>query len=1093
MIILQFASMESTKPPDGKHNITPIPVVETLTNDTTYNTFSNNIGGCTSDKTDDCECLVQDDGISCPKNKPKLTVKGHRIKDGTCEFGTYIKCHDADAAIYEMLPHVAVSIYCDDKFQPLAKIIITDCPIPQDAYNRIVSKFHLADHVGQLEIVNCRFPNGERAYKGKHFSGLTGLHKLAIVHDEQVDWQMPEDLFSEMLQLREINLQINGALYPPRIFENLRNLQNLKIVLGQFENGPILHQNGLQTFNITNCRFKNSTQAYYERGHFSNLTGLRNLTIIHDERTDDRFLPIDLFDDMPLLRKIDLAINGTQIPPNIFRNLRDLTILQVSLAQFKNVPIFNQSELTTLRIDHCQFENLNHASLANAEDSKWEAFESGAFAVLTNLDTLVLMNNGLTALPDNIFKNSRTLRTVEIYERQLKIKPNQLFPIKNAVRSVILNCAMDSIPKGLFTNSTEIMKIDIQFNQLTTLPIELFSDQSQMYGLRLDHNLLDDLPIGIFDKLSALEFLTLSHNSLTNISKDLFRELTSLLLLNVSNNRLHSIDLNELKSLQVLDLSSNNLSTGTFENCLSNSPLMEDINLRNNSITDITSDWRLLTIQKFLHIDVSYNKINHFGGLKKYYWNYNSIRIDMRHNQISRIDFANNDFWLSSNDSVQVQLNGNPFNCDCYWAEVIKSKKDFMDGWTCAAPSKLEGHPIQSIQAENLICHLDSHADQCANECPCSAYLRDDVLVMNCSNSGLTELHQIPTVDGANSVELHLENNKLTKLPTDILPQYRKVIRIYAKNNSITELLPENVPNDLISIDLSHNQLKSIHSAVVIKLQKSFNLRSLYLAGNPWLCDCNSVDLIKYLRYHVGNATDFNRTECTDKVRLIDIDVVEICEPSKMIYVAIGGAVAGALFAIFTAIYFKFDVMIKVWLFAHNYCLCLITENDLDRDKLHDAFISYSHQDEDFVRERLVPELESGDDPFTLCVHYRDWMPGEPVTTQICESVENSRRTIIILSSHFVQSIWGRMELRVAHSKAMNEGRKRVIVVMYGDIGDVNLLDPELKVYLKSNIYLKWGEEHFFDKLRMAMPRRHNRRLRQGHAVNLPEMELSAL
>lgn len=61
------------------------------------------------------------------------------------------------------------------------------------------------------------------------------------------------------------------------------------------------------------------------------------------------------------------------------------------------------------------------------------------------------------------------------------------------------------------------------------------------------------------------------------------------------------------------------------------------------------------------------------------------------------------------------------------------------------------------------------------------------------------------------------------------------------------------------------------------------------------------------------------------------------------------------------------------------------------------------------------------------------------------------------------------MGFRFAHKNALDERRSRVVIITYGDIGCVNNFDPELKAYLKTNIYLRWNESRFFNKLRLAL------------------------
>ena len=85
----------------------------------------------------------------------------------------------------------------------------------------------------------------------------------------------------------------------------------------------------------------------------------------------------------------------------------------------------------------------------------------------------------------------------------------------------------------------------------------------------------------------------------------------------------------------------------------------------------------------------------------------------------------------------------------------------------------------------------------------------------------------------------------------------------------------------------------------------------------------------------------------------------------------------------------------------------------------YDAFVSFAHEDTDFIHNELAPKLEKeSTEQFKLCLHTRDWIPGTWIIEQISTSVDNSRRTIIILSKNFLKSIWSLMEFRLAHIKA---------------------------------------------------------------------------
>lgn len=274
-------------------------------------------------------------------------------------------------------------------------------------------------------------------------------------------------------------------------------------------------------------------------------------------------------------------------------------------------------------------------------------------------------------------------------------------------------------------------------------------------------------------------------------------------------------------------------------------------------------------------------------------------------------------------------------------------------------------------------------------------------------------------------------------------------------------------------LKLHDNKISRIESDV-LEFLKQLNLTQLTLHGNPWECDCDTKDFLDFIQTKPKTIFDsLKDVTCSGKdISILKMTVNDIC-PSHVMIIAIGSGVsviAMSLISIFAILYYKYQQQIKMWLFARQWCLWFVTEEELDKEKLYDAFVSYSHRDHDFVVNELVSKLENGPTPFKLCLHYRDWLAGEWIPANIASSVENSRRTIVVLSPNFLESVWGRMEFRAAHSQALSEGRARVILILYGDIGPTNDLDPELKAYISMNTYVKWGDPWFWDKLRYALP-----------------------
>ena len=117
----------------------------------------------------------------------------------------------------------------------------------------------------------------------------------------------------------------------------------------------------------------------------------------------------------------------------------------------------------------------------------------------------------------------------------------------------------------------------------------------------------------------------------------------------------------------------------------------------------------------------------------------------------------------------------------------------------------------------------------------------------------------------------------------------------------------------------------------------------------------------------------------------------------------------------------------------------------------------------------LTSGLESPADlseKYKCLIHSRDWQAGEMIPDQIINSVESSRRTIIVLSKPYIQSMWTKLEFRAAHTQALQDKTQRVIIIVKGELPALDSLDEDLQKYISLNTHIKHGDRWFWPKLR---------------------------
>ncbi|XP_017047942.1 protein toll [Drosophila ficusphila] len=375
-------------------------------------------------------------------------------------------------------------------------------------------------------------------------------------------------------------------------------------------------------------------------------------------------------------------------------------------------------------------------------------------------------------------------------------------------------------------------------------------------------------------------------------------------------------------------------------------------------------------------------------------------------------------------------------------------------------------------------CQYKSADWHCDPRCICWVQQAKKSLILDCRGTQLGSLPELPYTTLVTTA-IKVGNNSLTSLPAiGEHKGYANVSFLFLANNSLTTLgSGDQLPENLTHLDVRSNQIQSISEEFVDFLQQENNTMTLTLSGNPISCDCSALPLLFFVRTNPQRVMDIANVICPKQNKSFQqMEAFELC-PSYVLLIScvIGGLVI--ISCLLTVFYLMFQQELKIWLYNNNLCLWWVSEEELDKNKTYDAFISYSHKDEELI-SKLMPKLEGGPHPFRICLHDRDWLVGDCIPEQIIRTVDDSKRVIIILSQHFIDSVWARMEFRIAYQATLEDKRKRIIIILYRELENMNGIDSELRAYLKLNTYLKWGDPLFWSKLYYAMP--HNRRVLKG-------------
>lgn len=384
----------------------------------------------------------------------------------------------------------------------------------------------------------------------------------------------------------------------------------------------------------------------------------------------------------------------------------------------------------------------------------------------------------------------------------------------------------------------------------------------------------------------------------------------------------------------------------------------------------------------------------------------------------------------------------------------------------------IENNLAPGFELVNSICNesneCSSFEDRGGTKCPfgCKCTFKRYMMVFNiiCSKpKAVTALKKLPRAY-VGKTSLYLENLNLTNLPTTSLIGYSNINKLYVSGNQLEDLAIWNLPENLTFLDIRNNRFKYLRPEVLDYLeQQSHNLRIL-ISNNSWSCDCFPSSFLQFIQRVPEMIDDLGSIKCDGLTPSIKLDKCRVYTIYLILFVA-------ALIVVACVILFWYRTSILMCLYYHNIlpnCILSKAEN-IEFPQRYDAFLAFSHKNLDLINE-YVERLENGRRQFRLCFYQRDWLVGESIPKAILQTIENSKRIILLMTKEFVSSSWGIFEFRTAIKATSMDRRKRLIVIVYPGVEDFSELDSELRLYMKFNTYLRYDDSQFWKKLIYAMP-----------------------
>lgn len=772
------------------------------------------------------------------------------------------------------------------------------------------------------------------------------------------------------------------------------------------------------------------------------------------------------------LRNLDLGDNRiSDLSTEMFQAMAELQFLHV-----------NQNNLTEIRNN--TFLGLQKLVALDLRGNRIKTIEKGAFSHFVSLAELDLSNNCLSEIPS--FNNATTLQSLDLSSNYIQLlSSNALKGLQNLQNLVLFNNSIKQIETGVFRFVPALQTADFSFNEIHRILKETFEGLQQLSTLFLQNNLIENISIEGHD-IPGLRTLNLSSNLLSSkIASGMFPD-------NVEN----------------LDLSYNNISDIT-EYAFYSYGHLKRLSLKGNKLTTLAMNDLAVPIDQSRRTIV-YISDNPFDCDCKLIWlrkKVNEISMNSGFPMVGdiysvqcekgyRIQEPVPFYSIPTRDMLCEYTTECTKNCFCCEFEPCDCK--FVCPYGCSCYSSADFMTTHYVQCTNRgLTKIPAGFPASSTEVSLDRnniseiysssfvgliYLR----VIHLDHSGITTLANNSFIGLLQLKTLYLNNNELQEINRGVFNKLWNLTELHLEYNNIA-YIEEGAFSALTSLStlfLDHNLLISLPQSATNHF--FWFLSNIRLGENPWSCSCDVMaefipmvmnrsmiisDYSDMFCKETGENSNFSMKEVLVK-RCTNITSEQVFEMKqfdnwpnilKILVITVAAIILTTFFII---------IVICLWrpivLFAHRKCKCCVRKRyPEDGDKSFDAFLAYSHKDDDYVTREFIPRLEN-ELKYRLCVYYRDFPIGGTIADTVASSINRSKRTILLVSKHFNDHEWRNTAFQHSFGGLFKQKDNHLIIVLLDDAKGMKL-DRQLKVLVKSHHVISYRDMCFWEQLQYKM------------------------